>query len=291
MNDQQNTVSMSVENQQKATAANADVMSELTGSDVSTGEAARRRNSVEQASVIAQDGDVGAPGAGGNTANESQGQTANTRSTETPAVRPPAASGAASPVKPAPGSPVVASTALQGHARQDLNDKLDDLAPDAGQPGSHDTAEQSQEQPAAPSTAANGDKENAMAQASSKLTEPKGPQDAPTESIKALRDRFTGTSDTNPPQPRASVPLPKEANATPPPLTLEVQHKPGSKSFSYKELRELRLEDGIDPTCKEEYLTDDEFTEVFKKWSPDRDQFKKQPLWRQRMQKQAVGLF
>lgn len=30
---------------------------------------------------------------------------------------------------PAAGSPVVASTALQGHARQDLNDKLDDLAP------------------------------------------------------------------------------------------------------------------------------------------------------------------
>ena len=25
---------------------------------------------------------------------------------------------------------------------------------------------------------------------------------------------------------------------------------------------ELRMEDGIDPTCKEEYLTDDEFTEV-----------------------------
>ena len=31
--------------------------------------------------------------------------------------------------------------------------------------------------------------------------------------------------------------------------------------------------------------------QVFKKWSPDRAQFKMQPKWRQRMQKQAVGLF
>ena len=34
-----------------------------------------------------------------------------------------------SPLLYVAGSPVVASSALQGHARQDLNEKLDDLAP------------------------------------------------------------------------------------------------------------------------------------------------------------------
>lgn len=38
-------------------------------------------------------------------------------------------------------------------------------------------------------------------------------------------------------QPRESVPLPKETNSSASPLVMEVQHKPGSKSFSYKELR------------------------------------------------------
>ena len=32
------------------------------------------------------------------------------------------------------GSPVVASTALQGHAKQDLNGKLDELAPGESAP-------------------------------------------------------------------------------------------------------------------------------------------------------------
>lgn len=119
-------------------------------------------------------------------------------------------------------------------------------------------------------------------------------------------------------QPRVPVPLPKEGTPRASPLSPEVQHKPGSKNFSYKELQGdalllhrfdfflyvnlsefaavfvpvytpltdvhamhaflmhswtsadaacihcagLGLEDGIDPTCKEEYLTDDEFIEV-----------------------------
>lgn len=33
------------------------------------------------------------------------------------------------------------------------------------------------------------------------------------------------------------VPLPKDTPSSASPLTLEVQHKPGSKNFSYKELR------------------------------------------------------
>ena len=33
------------------------------------------------------------------------------------------------------------------------------------------------------------------------------------------------------------VPLPKDTPSNASPLTLEVQHKPGSKNFSYKELR------------------------------------------------------
>ena len=38
-------------------------------------------------------------------------------------------------------------------------------------------------------------------------------------------------------QPRVPVPLPKESSPSASPLSLEVQHKPGSKNFSYKELQ------------------------------------------------------
>jgi hypothetical protein len=50
----------------------------------------------------------------------------------------------------------------------------------------------------------------------------------------------------------------------------------------------LRNESGIDVTCKEAYLNDDDFVKVFNK---DRAAFAAQPAWRRLMQKKAVGLW
>ncbi|GFR43929.1 hypothetical protein Agub_g5067 [Astrephomene gubernaculifera] len=56
----------------------------------------------------------------------------------------------------------------------------------------------------------------------------------------------------------------------------------------YAELQRLRLEDGIDATRKEDYLSDTDFKDVF---GMDRDAFKKQPAWRQAQAKKKANLF
>lgn len=67
-----------------------------------------------------------------------------------------------------------------------------------------------------------------------------------------------------------------------------VKVQPGEKFYPYDELKELRLDSGIDVTKKEAYLADEDFEKVFKK---DRAAFLAQPAWRQQLQKKEVGLF
>ncbi|GAX81454.1 hypothetical protein CEUSTIGMA_g8883.t1 [Chlamydomonas eustigma] len=59
-------------------------------------------------------------------------------------------------------------------------------------------------------------------------------------------------------------------------------------TIPYEELVKLRLEDGIDPTRKEDYLTDEEFLKVF---SVEREKFKKLPDWKRQLKKKEVSLF
>jgi Villin headpiece domain len=51
---------------------------------------------------------------------------------------------------------------------------------------------------------------------------------------------------------------------------------------------ELKGEDGIDPTMKEEYLDDAEFEAVFKR---TREEYKALPRWKQAILKKDVSLF
>lgn len=51
---------------------------------------------------------------------------------------------------------------------------------------------------------------------------------------------------------------------------------------------ELRADSGIDMTCKESYLSDEEFLKVFEK---DRASWSAQPAWRRLLQKKEVGLW
>lgn len=62
----------------------------------------------------------------------------------------------------------------------------------------------------------------------------------------------------------------------------------GTKFFTYEELKALRPESGVDMTCKESYLSDEEFEKIFKK---DRATWNAQPAWRRLMQKKDVGLW
>ncbi|GLC37864.1 hypothetical protein PLESTB_001484200 [Pleodorina starrii] len=56
----------------------------------------------------------------------------------------------------------------------------------------------------------------------------------------------------------------------------------------YEELQRLRVEDGIDATRKEDYLSDTDFQTVF---GMDRDAFKKLPSWKQAQAKKKANLF
>ncbi|KAG1669905.1 hypothetical protein FOA52_002431 [Chlamydomonas sp. UWO 241] len=64
--------------------------------------------------------------------------------------------------------------------------------------------------------------------------------------------------------------------------------KPGTDTVAYDELMKLRLEDGIDPTRREEYLSDAEFSTVF---GMGRDVYRALPQWKRTQHKKAVGLF
>lgn len=50
----------------------------------------------------------------------------------------------------------------------------------------------------------------------------------------------------------------------------------------------MRIDSGIDMTCKESYLTAEEFMTVFKK---DIAAWKALPAWRRQLQKKDVGLW
>lgn len=77
-------------------------------------------------------------------------------------------------------------------------------------------------------------------------------------------------------------------DAPPAPQAGEVKVKPGEKTFSYEELKALRVDSGIDMTHKEAYLSDAEFEKVFGK---DRAAFQALPAWRQQMAKKDKGLW
>ncbi|DBB09453.1 hypothetical protein WJX82_002099 [Trebouxia sp. C0006] len=319
----------------------------LQGSDGASMEAATRQYSVGEASMIAQAGDNHAVADGLRTSpsltDSQRPGYLDIGDTETPNVKPDALDSKASPLKPTPGSATIPSSGL-GHAKQDLNNKLDDAAPDHTSQGGLPSAQPDPSTVATPAAreassvdvsldtppygngqpdTSNNQKQNGHAEDSNGATDidavsvkeliqrrTSDSGGSPTESnsdtppvrrktevdlpegIRALKDRFSGASPSSTsisPQP---IPLPKEAAPKSVPIVhLEVEHKPGSKFWPYKELKDLRIESGIDPTCKEEYLTEEDFSAVFNKWDLNRTQFKAQPVWRQRMQKQTVGLF
>ena len=53
-------------------------------------------------------------------------------------------------------------------------------------------------------------------------------------------------------------------------------------------LRSLNVQDGIDPTRREDYLTEAEFSSIF---GMARDAFKALPQWKRTQKKKDVGLF
>ncbi|GBF95236.1 hypothetical protein Rsub_07951 [Raphidocelis subcapitata] len=68
----------------------------------------------------------------------------------------------------------------------------------------------------------------------------------------------------------------------------EFKMKPGVDFVPYAQLQELRLEDGLDVSRKEEYLSDAEFETVF---GMDKADFKAMPAWKRINAKKSKGLF
>lgn len=64
--------------------------------------------------------------------------------------------------------------------------------------------------------------------------------------------------------------------------------RPGIDVVPYDQLKELRLEDGLDVSRKEEYLSDAEFEQVF---GIDKEEFKSMPAWKRINAKKSKGLF
>lgn len=58
--------------------------------------------------------------------------------------------------------------------------------------------------------------------------------------------------------------------------------------IAYDDLVKLRLEDGIDPTRREDYLSDEAFATVF---GMERDSFKALPAWKKQQKKKELNLF
>ncbi|KIZ07269.1 hypothetical protein MNEG_0682 [Monoraphidium neglectum] len=68
----------------------------------------------------------------------------------------------------------------------------------------------------------------------------------------------------------------------------EFKLRPGVDVVPYEELKELRLEDGLDVSRKEEYLSNEEFTKIF---GMEKDEFRAMPNWKRITVKKAKGLF
>ena len=65
-----------------------------------------------------------------------------------------------------------------------------------------------------------------------------------------------------------------------------VAFTPIDQSYSYEQITSAR--DGLNPVCKELYLTDEDFRRVF---GMDQGEFYRLPPWKQREKKKRVGLF
>lgn len=68
----------------------------------------------------------------------------------------------------------------------------------------------------------------------------------------------------------------------------EFRLRPGVDFVGYDELKELRLEDGLDVSRKEEYLAEEEFESVF---GMDKEDFRAMPPWKRINAKKSKGLF
>lgn len=66
------------------------------------------------------------------------------------------------------------------------------------------------------------------------------------------------------------------------------KYQPLKDFLPYDELVKMRLEDGIDATRREDYLSEDEFAKVF---GVSRDAFKQMPAWKQVQAKKKSNLF
>eukprot|EP00210_Caulerpa_lentillifera_P008831 g8427.t1 len=71
-------------------------------------------------------------------------------------------------------------------------------------------------------------------------------------------------------------------------VVVEFKFKPLVDFFKLEELVDMKSEGGIDVTRKEDYLTEDDFEKAF---GITRDKFKEMAFWRQKAQKQQLGLF
>ncbi|CAD7705124.1 unnamed protein product [Ostreobium quekettii] len=109
-----------------------------------------------------------------------------------------------------------------------------------------------------------------------------------TELLKVAQERTKAFVD-----PLAKKEESQEAAATPavtltPVQPAEFKYKPLKDVFPYEKLKTMTAVDGIDPAHKEDYLSEEEFKEIFKK---TRKEYKDQPAWRQVQNKKECGLF
>ena len=106
----------------------------------------------------------------------------------------------------------------------------------------------------------------------------------------------TSTSTPTPAPPKEKVEVVPAAEVPPPSVdtsssvaaTPVIFLDPAEVEISYAKLREAECPEGIDKLRKEEYLSDDEFLEVFKM---TKEQYLKLPKWRRINKKKEVGLF
>jgi hypothetical protein len=63
---------------------------------------------------------------------------------------------------------------------------------------------------------------------------------------------------------------------------------PKQHKFSYADLKASKPPEGVDPSCRQVYLSDEEFSKVFGKTEKE---FVEMPLWKQTRDKKRVGLF
>lgn len=66
------------------------------------------------------------------------------------------------------------------------------------------------------------------------------------------------------------------------------KYQPLKDFLPYDELVRMRLEDGIDATRREDYLSNADFSTVF---GMDRDAFRNLPAWKRQQAKKKANLF